>query len=414
MGGLITTVVAIAVAMAMSNGGSDRDNLQATASSSTAEPLPTTVPTSATPSIAQPASPIATLAPGVGFQAGAAGNYYQKGITFYYNGEFIQAISEFTSAIDLSPGYVDAYTNRGLSHYRMARFDLAIKDYDKSIELNPGNYSTYNLRGLAHFASLMFHMAIEDYNVSIDLHPVFAIGFSNRGQAYFTLGQYNQAHQDYTKALQIDPSFMSPSFNLDALCSLDSQYCSSRPTPTTVPTTDPTSSPTLAPTPTSSPVPTPAQATLQGYSFFGSTQDEVIAAQGIPTEIYKVEGIWERWYYGGSEYDFEIRHEPGISKVEFNTSGNVMGWADSAGILNLPAIVPSGTFGLGSTHDEVIAAQGTPTEIDKIEGIFDRWYYGGSRFDFEIRHEPGISKVEFNTSGNVMGWADSAGMLNTN
>lgn len=110
-------------------------------------------------------------------------------------------------------------------------------------------------------------------------------------------------------------------------------------------------------------------------SFFtvGSTQDEVLLVQGTPT---RVDG--GRWYFGFSEVRF--RH------------GRVDDYDNYFGNLNvrlLPskpsdAAARNGCFTIGSTQDEVLTVQGTPTSI---QGNF--WFYRFSNIlfrDGKVQH----------------------------
>jgi len=115
------------------------------------------------------------------------------------------------------------------------------------------------------------------------------------------------------------------------------------------------------------PPPTPpARPAAEPGSFtVGSSRDEVLSAQGVPTQVS--ENAW--WY--------------GLSKVFFE-DGRVVGWfAFRSDPLNARMWIPQDTrspgyFTLGSTPNEVLAAQGTPS------GLSERvWYYGRSRIYFD-------------------------------
>jgi len=103
------------------------------------------------------------------------------------------------------------------------------------------------------------------------------------------------------------------------------------------------------------------------------------------------------WYYGGTGYS--------PSTVSINQSGKVTAWTDSPGILRLHVISidQTGTFGLGSTAAEIMAAQGNPQRIDKYQAVNDVWYYGWAGYS--------ASTVSINQSGKVTGWTDSLGIL---
>jgi hypothetical protein len=101
------------------------------------------------------------------------------------------------------------------------------------------------------------------------------------------------------------------------------------------------------------------------YFTLGSTKDQVLAVQGTPTRV------------SGSEWAY------GLSKVKFRND-RVISWRISdvnplrAKMLPAPAISnPLDYFTVGSTKDEVLAVQGTPTRVSDSE-----WAYGLSKVKF--------------------------------
>src|SRR5437763_5424305 len=125
----------------------------------------------------------------------------------------------------------------------------------------------------------------------------------------------------------------------------------------------------------------PTAARSRGYFTLGSGPDEVLAVQGTPNSV---EG--SRWSYESSSVEF--------------SDGKLESYSNVAGILHvqvfpagdLSAARLRGYFTLGSSQDEVLAVQGTPTSI---EG--NRWTYELSWIKFDR------GKVESysNFSGNL-------------
>lgn len=107
--------------------------------------------------------------------------------------------------------------------------------------------------------------------------------------------------------------------------------------------------------------PTPSQD--QNYFTLGSTKDEVIAVQGKPSSIVK-----ESWFYGGSKVDFQ-----GDTVVSYNNRQRILH-------VRLEPKFPTNKkyFSVGLTKDEVVAVQGTPTNI-----VGSYWYYGSSKVEFK-------------------------------
>lgn len=99
----------------------------------TQKPPATSVTTPAAPSVAPEASEILNQVIGTSKQAFLHTN---QGITLIKEGKFVEAVSEFTKAIDIDPKYANAYANRGVAYARMNQRDLAMADYNKAIELS--------------------------------------------------------------------------------------------------------------------------------------------------------------------------------------------------------------------------------------------------------------------------------------
>jgi len=163
--------------------------------------------------------------------------------------------------------------------------------------------------------------------------------------------------------------------------------------PTYTPYPTPTPRPTYTPYPTPTATPTPVITRVLGATFgFGSTEEQVLAAQGTPSG--RTESSYSStWWYGPNE----------LSKVTFDSDGRVDGWSDYENVLNLSvvAITPGATFGFGSTEEQVLAAQGTPS--GRTESSYSStWWYGPNE----------LSKVTFDSDGRVDGWSDYENVLN--
>ena len=112
-----------------------------------------------------------------------------------------------------------------------------------------------------------------------------------------------------------------------------------------------------------------------GYFTLGSTEAEVRQVRGTPTRI-----LGHTWGYD-------------LSSVEFGPDGTVVGYSDISNNLKVrttPLVkTPNpGTFTIGSTKDEVLVVQGTPTRVSR-----NTWGYE-------------LSSVEFAPDGTVVGYSD--------
>lgn len=90
----------------------------------------------------------------------------------------------------------------------------------------------------------------------------------------------------------------------------------------------------------------------------GSTKDEVLSVQGPPDRV-----SGDAWFYGADRVTF--------------LKGLVSAYSNDGGRLRVrilpenPSALPPKYFSRGSTKDDVLALQGTPS---RLEG--ERWYYG--------------------------------------
>ena len=118
----------------------------------------------------------------------------------------IQACGALIDAAQSKTGALAwAYNNRGIA--AAAKGDLlnAIADYSKAIELAPDDASAWANRGSAYAALGDLLPALADHERALLLAPDNASSWHNRGVDFEELGQYREALADYAKAIELDP-----------------------------------------------------------------------------------------------------------------------------------------------------------------------------------------------------------------
>jgi hypothetical protein len=129
----------------------------------------------------------------------------------------------------------------------------------------------------------------------------------------------------------------------------------------------------------------PASNAFSGHrpSFFslGSSQDEVLQAQGTPTRVDST-----KWYYGFSEINFKDGRVIGFNNFFNNLMIKMEPTKATAGT------VAKGFFTIGSSQDEVLAIQGTPSGIQA-----NTWSYQLS----DVWFQDGKVRIVNNFSGNL-------------
>ena len=122
----------------------------------------------------------------------------------------------------------------------------------------------------------------------------------------------------------------------------------------------------------------------------GSAFEQVLAAQGNPDRM-DISLLTTKWFYGPSSVEFGYHRgsDAGIAAI---------GWDNTDGELRLIPREPAGGFTIGSTYEEVLAAQGNPDRVDTL-WLDPKWFYGLSFVQFKM------------FQGTVMGWDNAGGNL---
>jgi tetratricopeptide (TPR) repeat protein len=99
----------------------------------------------------------------------AAKAYYNKGLQHFKQGNYTEAVTDFTSAIAIYPQYEEAFFQRALSHEKLGNTFQSISDYDQVVKINSKNKDAYMLRAHLHSKVGLDDEAIKDFNKVIEL-----------------------------------------------------------------------------------------------------------------------------------------------------------------------------------------------------------------------------------------------------
>ena len=141
--------------------------------------------------------------------------------------EYDKALSQYTLAISLYAFAYDAATShpeakdrtRFIARIQAARarvcflragiyvqrreLDNALSDFSTTIQLDSANYPAFQLRGDLYYALERYREAIRDYTRLIELKPTDSVGYSLRGKAHLLAGDQASAGADLAIAEQL-------------------------------------------------------------------------------------------------------------------------------------------------------------------------------------------------------------------
>lgn len=135
-----------------------------------------------------------------------AESYYNRGAICLGQGDYAQAITLYTSAIELDPDYTYAIHSRGVAYERLGNYEKAIADYKRAIRIEDYAFSHYGL-GYIYYAQGKYEDSIAEYTRAIERDPTYIDTYRNRGIAYYQLGEYDLAIADYLHVIQLNPAY---------------------------------------------------------------------------------------------------------------------------------------------------------------------------------------------------------------
>ncbi len=77
-----------------------------------------------------------------------AENYCNRGLSYFYRGEYDLTVADYSKAIELKPDYVEAHGNRAQVYLNKGEYDLAIADCNKAV-VNQRNGTLFKSNTLA-------------------------------------------------------------------------------------------------------------------------------------------------------------------------------------------------------------------------------------------------------------------------
>ena len=120
----------------------------------------------------------------------------------------MKILSSLTAAIVIGTSLMTGCTNplatqyfkQGVEKYEAGNYQEAISDWSKAIEINPQDADLYYNRGVAKGDLEDYQGAIADYTKAIEINPQYAVAYFNRGVARELVNDLEGACRDWRKA----------------------------------------------------------------------------------------------------------------------------------------------------------------------------------------------------------------------
>src|ERR1700741_3153535 len=97
----------------------------------------------------------------------------------------------------------EAYNHRGIAYYKQGQYDQAIADYTKALQIKPSDAEVYNNRGVVYGVTGQYDQAISDFTKALEINPKYAEAYNNRAYAYYYMKDYGRAWADLHEAQQL-------------------------------------------------------------------------------------------------------------------------------------------------------------------------------------------------------------------
>ena len=100
-----------------------------------------------------------------------AQRYLERGRQYGKLGNYLNAISDYTAALELKPNFVSAHIDRAVAFARLEKYDEAYADLNNALHIEPNNTIAYNTRGTLNFLLGKYENAATDFKHYLQLKP---------------------------------------------------------------------------------------------------------------------------------------------------------------------------------------------------------------------------------------------------
>jgi tetratricopeptide (TPR) repeat protein len=156
-----------------------------------------------------------------------ADDYARIADDYFDSNDFENAITNYTSVINLSPQNAAAFVRRGFSYHYTGKVTEAYDDYETAVRMSPSLKSEpYILCMLYTVDAKNASSVIRDCTNTINEFPRFSLAYYKRGVAYRELSNLDSSLRDFNKSVEFYPRFFNSMIYRGLIYETQKQYTS--------------------------------------------------------------------------------------------------------------------------------------------------------------------------------------------
>lgn len=140
--------------------------------------------------------------------------YFNTGLSYYNNGQYVPAAEQFEFAVSLMPGMVDAHYYRGMCYMQLNQILRAEEAFKMALRYNPNHLLTREALGLLYFNSGNYLAAKAELEAARALNSVSPVVYYCLGRLYMQERNCKEAILAFDKALRLNPGYAEASAEL--------------------------------------------------------------------------------------------------------------------------------------------------------------------------------------------------------
>lgn len=140
--------------------------------------------------------------------------YNNRGVAHLQAGQYLEALRDLNTSLEINRKDADAYVNRGIVLARTSGYETALKDLNKALELDPRHAEAYAERCYVYMQISRLDQALADCRKATEIDPGHADAYGNQGIIYARLNRRDEAIASFEKALQIFSGHAVAHYNL--------------------------------------------------------------------------------------------------------------------------------------------------------------------------------------------------------